>query len=54
VSCDAVAAALRRHKLAAVVINSNFQNPLGYCMPDEKKRALVELLAKKINPPHQR
>ena len=47
---DALAYALRRHKVAAVAINPNFQNPLGSCMPDEKKKALVELLAKKEIP----
>lgn len=47
---DALSVVLRRHKVAAVVINPNFQNPLGHCMPDEKKRVLVELLAKREIP----
>ncbi|HXI82532.1 MAG TPA: PLP-dependent aminotransferase family protein [Verrucomicrobiae bacterium] len=47
---DALDHATRRHKIAAVVVNLNFQNPLGSCMPDEKKKALVELLARKEIP----
>jgi DNA-binding transcriptional MocR family regulator len=47
---DALDYATRRHKVAAVVINANFQNPLGSCMPDAKKKALVELLARKEIP----
>jgi DNA-binding transcriptional MocR family regulator len=47
---DALDYATRRHKVAAVVINENFQNPLGSCMPDAKKKALVEMLARKETP----
>jgi DNA-binding transcriptional MocR family regulator len=47
---DELAAAIRRHKIAAVILTPNFQNPLGALMPDEKKRALVEMLAKKEIP----
>ena len=47
---DALDYATRCHKVAAVVVNLNFQNPLGSCMPDEKKKALVELLARKEIP----
>ncbi len=47
---DALDYATRRHKVAAVVVNLNFQNPLGSCMPDAKKKALVELLARKEIP----
>jgi DNA-binding transcriptional MocR family regulator len=47
---DALDYATRRHKVAAVVLNENFQNPLGSCMPDEKKKAVVELLAKRETP----
>jgi DNA-binding transcriptional MocR family regulator len=41
---DALAFALERWKVAACVVSPNFSNPLGSCMPDEKKRALVRLL----------
>jgi DNA-binding transcriptional MocR family regulator len=47
---DALDYATRRHKVAAVVLTPNFQNPLGACMPDEKKQALVEMLARKSIP----
>jgi DNA-binding transcriptional MocR family regulator len=33
--------------VTACVVMSNFQNPLGALMPDEKKRELVAMLAKK-------
>ena len=32
--------------VAACIVMSNFQNPLGASMPDEKKRELVAMLAK--------
>ncbi len=44
---DALDGALRLHKVAAVVLMPNFQNPVGACMPDEKKEALVSALARK-------
>ena len=47
---DELAAALRRHKIAAVILTPNFHNPLGALMPDEKKKAVVEMLAKKEIP----
>jgi DNA-binding transcriptional MocR family regulator len=37
--------ALTTHRPAACWLMTNFQNPLGSLMPDEKKQALVELLA---------
>ncbi|MEK8089270.1 PLP-dependent aminotransferase family protein [Thermithiobacillus plumbiphilus] len=42
---DALALALDRWKVAACVVSPNFSNPLGYCMSDDRKRALVERLA---------
>jgi DNA-binding transcriptional MocR family regulator len=36
--------------VAACIVMSNFQNPLGALMPDEKKRELVSLLAKTNTP----
>ena len=41
---DAVATALAKHKLKAVLASPTVQNPLGACMPVERKRALVALL----------
>ncbi|HKT63355.1 MAG TPA: PLP-dependent aminotransferase family protein [Burkholderia sp.] len=37
---------LERERIAACMVMPNFQNPLGFQMPDARKRALVELLAK--------
>lgn len=41
---EALATALNQHKLAAVMLVSNFSNPLGSCMSDTKKYELVQLL----------
>lgn len=40
-----LAAALERHQPKACWLMTNFQNPVGSLMPDQKKQALVELLA---------
>jgi DNA-binding transcriptional MocR family regulator len=45
VDLDALAAALQRHRPAACWLMPSFQNPLGATMPEERKRALVRLLA---------
>jgi len=45
IDVDALAAALKRHRVAACWLMTNFQNPLGSSMPDDSKRALVALLA---------
>lgn len=37
---------LRRHKIQAVITMPNGHNPLGYILPDDAKRALVELTAR--------
>jgi DNA-binding transcriptional MocR family regulator len=42
----ALAFALERHRPKACWLMTNFQNPLGSLMPDEKKRDLVELLSR--------
>ena len=42
---DEVKAAIERHPIKAVFVVSNFSNPLGHCMPEEQKKALVRLLA---------
>src|SRR5215218_5932076 len=36
--------AIRKFKIRACVFVPNFNNPLGSCMPDEKKKALVDLV----------
>ena len=41
-----LAAAIDRHKPAAAWLMTSFQNPLGSSVPDDKRRALVELLAR--------
>lgn len=38
--------ALRRTRVAACVVIPNFQNPIGFVMPDENKRRLIELCSK--------
>jgi DNA-binding transcriptional MocR family regulator len=38
--------ALQKHQVTACIFNLNFNNPLGSCMPDERKKQLVELLAR--------
>jgi DNA-binding transcriptional MocR family regulator len=43
---DDVKKALQKHDIKACFFVTNFSNPLGYCMPDEQKEALVKLLSK--------
>lgn len=43
----ALAAALDRHPVKVCWIMTNFQNPLGCLMPEERKRELVRLLEKR-------
>jgi len=42
--------ALERHRPKACWLMTNFQNPLGSLMPDEKKQAMVQLLARYLVP----
>jgi DNA-binding transcriptional MocR family regulator len=44
------ASALKRHRIAACYLMTNFQNPLGSSMPDEKNADLVKLLARNSVP----
>jgi DNA-binding transcriptional MocR family regulator len=44
---DALALALEQWPVAAVVLMPNFGNPLGHQASEERKRALVELLAER-------
>jgi DNA-binding transcriptional MocR family regulator len=46
IDLDALGEVLARGEAKACWLMSSFQNPLGSLMPDEKKRALVELLAR--------
>ncbi|WDD92064.1 PLP-dependent aminotransferase family protein [Burkholderia sp. FERM BP-3421] len=46
IDLDALAEILGRERIAACMVMPNFQNPLGFQMPDARKRALVELLAR--------
>ena len=39
----ALAQALQRTRISAIIVSPTVQNPLGACMPIESKRALVEL-----------
>jgi len=46
VDLDSLAEVLQRHPVKACWFMPNFQNPLGSLMPDARKQALVELLAR--------
>lgn len=41
---DDVKKALNKYDIKACFFVTNFSNPLGYCMPDEQKQAMVKLL----------
>ncbi len=45
-SLDALTLALERWKVAACVVVANFSNPLGVCMSDARKQALLRLLSR--------
>lgn len=44
ISLDALSFAIEHNSVSACLVISNFNNPLGSCMPDDNKRELVELL----------
>ena len=44
ISIEALADIMARQPIAAVMVMPNFQNPLGFQMSDQRKRALVQLL----------
>lgn len=46
IALDALAFALERWSVKACVFAFNFSNPLGYCMSDDAKQALIRLLGK--------
>lgn len=45
ISLDALALALERWEIAACVLIPNFSNPLGVCLSDARKQALLKLLS---------
>jgi DNA-binding transcriptional MocR family regulator len=45
ISLSALRFAIEHNSIQACLVLSNFNNPLGSCIPDENKRQLVELLA---------
>ena len=45
ISLDALRFAIEHNPIKAVLVISNFNNPLGSCIPNEKKKELVDLLA---------
>lgn len=47
---DELAKRLRCCRIKACLFTPNFSNPLGSCMPDDKKQALVRLLARREIP----
>ncbi len=47
---EVLAAAVRRQPVKACLFVTNFSNPLGACIPDASKKALVELLARREIP----
>lgn len=46
IDLDALEAAVARHRPSACWVMTNFQNPLGSAMSDEKKRALVDVVTR--------
>ncbi|ABE48607.1 MULTISPECIES: PLP-dependent aminotransferase family protein [Methylobacillus] len=44
IDLDALRATAGNVRIAAVILTANFQNPLGFVMPDAKKQALVAFL----------
>ena len=50
ISLDALSFAIEQNPVKACFVISNFNNPLGSCVPDEKKKQLVEMLAEREIP----
>ena len=46
ISLDALRFAVEHNRVSACLVISNFNNPLGSCIPDDAKKGLVKLLAK--------
>jgi DNA-binding transcriptional MocR family regulator len=47
---DVLESSLKKHRVKACIALTNCHNPLGYILSDEKKKALVELLARREIP----
>ncbi len=47
---DALGDALKKHRIRACIASPNFSNPLGSSMPDDAKRELVAMLARRNIP----
>lgn len=45
IDLDAAADAVRKNKVKAALVNPNFQNPLGFEMPDESKREFLRIMS---------
>lgn len=50
IDIEALAAIVESQTVTACMVMPNFQNPLGFLMPDERKRELVEYLTKRDIP----
>jgi DNA-binding transcriptional MocR family regulator len=50
ISLDLLSDAVAKYPVRACVVSLNFSNPLGSCMPDAGKQALVEMLARRSIP----
>jgi DNA-binding transcriptional MocR family regulator len=50
IDIEALAAIVESHTVTACMVMPNFQNPLGFLMPDERKRELVAYLTKRDIP----
>lgn len=50
IELDALRAMTDNVRIAAVILTTNFQNPLGFVMPDAKKQALVDFLSEQNIP----
>ena len=50
ISLDALGFAMEQTPLKACLVISNFNNPLGSCIPDDKKKQLVKMLAEREIP----
>ena len=50
ISLDALRYAIEQNRVRACLVIPNFNNPLGSCIPDENKKALVEMLAEREIP----
>src|SRR5262249_35770786 len=50
IDLDALEKAVRRNRVAACVLIPSFHNPVGFAMPDDRRKELVLMLAKRNIP----